>query len=232
MKQRNRFKRYQKTVKIAAAIVWMAAAGFLYSCNSGKNNAILLSESEEAEHGLKTETEALAADQASEKLQRQAETPAEENNYCYVHICGEVESPGVYRMEEGSRVYQAVESAGGYTSQAAIGYLNLAQPVTDGMKLVVPGVDELERDELYGLASSAGDTKAGEMKEPQAFAKVNINTATKEQLMVLKGIGESRAEDIIRYREEHGVFEKVEDIMKVSGIKEAAFLKIKDDITV
>jgi len=63
-------------------------------------------------------------------------------------------------------------------------------------------------------------------------AKVNLNTAGKEQLMTLTGIGESRAEDIIRYRQEHGPFERIEDIMNVSGIKEGAFQKIKDSITV
>ena len=85
-------------------------------------------------------------------------------------------------------------------------------------------------------AQSAGAWKAdeggsGQQKETVS-EKVNINTATKDQLMTLTGIGEVRAEDIIAYRQEHGPFRQIEDIMQVSGIKEAAFAKIKDDITV
>lgn len=155
----------------------------------------------------------------------------------YVHVCGEVAVPGVYEMPAGSRVYEAVELAGGCTENGAADYLNMAQEVTDGMKIQVPDKEEAERllESQPGLGAGisggasgafAGAGQAGEQ------AKVNINTASREELMTLTGIGEARAEDIIRYREEHGGFKKIEDIMKVSGIKEAAFQKIKDSITV
>ncbi|MEG0215936.1 MAG: helix-hairpin-helix domain-containing protein, partial [Hungatella sp.] len=138
----------------------------------------------------------------------------------YVHICGEVVSPGVYEIEAGSRVFQVVERAGGFTGEAANGYLNLAEMIRDGMKIAVPSVTELEKNAVYG--ESAGD----EAK------KVNLNTATKEELMTLKGVGEAKAEDILRYREDHGGFQSIEEIMEISGIKDAAFQKIKDDIIV
>lgn len=139
---------------------------------------------------------------------------------CYVHICGEVVSPGVYELSEESRVFQAVEMAGGFTENAAAESLNMAERIRDGMKIIV-----LSREE----AQSANVSPAA---SPQGRSQVNLNTAAKEELMTLRGIGESRAEDIIRYRDSHGGFKKIEDIMKVSGIKDAAFQKIKDDITV
>lgn len=135
---------------------------------------------------------------------------------CYVHICGEVVSPGVYELEEGSRVFQAVEQAGGLTEQAAADSLNMAESVRDGMKILVPNREEV-KDQFK---------KVGENHQ------VNINTAGKEELMTLKGIGESKAQDIIRFRETRGSFQSIEEIKKISGIKEAAFQKIKDDITV
>ena len=139
---------------------------------------------------------------------------------CYVHICGEVVSPGVYELPEESRVFQAVEKAGGFTPDAAAESLNMAERIRDGMKIVV-----LSREEARLAKENPADFSQGK-------SQVNLNTAAKEELMTLKGIGESRAEDIIRYRDSHGGFKRIEDIMKVSGIKDAAFQKIKDDITV
>lgn len=142
---------------------------------------------------------------------------------CYVHVCGEVMNPGVYEMEAGSRVFQALEKAGGFTQEASDEYLNMAEIIQDGMKLQVPSKQEVEAGTVPkpSIAGGAGQP-----------AKVNINIAGKEQLMTLRGVGESRAEDIIRYREEHGSFGSIEEIMEVSGIKDAAFQKIKEDITV
>lgn len=148
---------------------------------------------------------------------------------CYVHICGAVVNPGVYGLEEGQRIYHVVEKAGGYTQEAAADYLNLAALVGDGMKLIVPTREELlskSEESLYGTASLPEEADAGKS------GKINLNTATKEALMGLSGIGEAKAGDIIRYREEHGGFRKIEDIMKIPGIKEAAFQKIKDKVTV
>ena len=186
------------------------------------------------------------ASETSEVLQ----TPVSESTTaagCYVHICGEVLLPGVYEMEEGSRIFQVVERAGGFTERAAQQYLNMAQIVSDGMKIVVPDGKSMEGAERYGIDSASGSgsmgggvmvpgmAAAGSGSEPGGSAakeKVNLNTATREELMTLKGIGEAKADDIIAYRESHGGFQKIEDIKKISGIKNAAFEKIKDDITV
>lgn len=144
-----------------------------------------------------------------------------------VHVCGEVANPGIYELPAGSRIYEAVKAAGGFTENAEEESVNLASPIEDGVQIRIYSKDEAETL-AAGAAPFDGFEASGEGKEPV----VNLNTATKEELMTLSGIGESRAEDIIRYREENGGFQNIEDIMKVSGIKDAAFQKIKDRITV
>lgn len=148
-----------------------------------------------------------------------------EERVIYVHVCGEVKEPGVYRLAEGSRIYEALREAGGVTQEGAADYLNLAAAAEDGMKIQVPSLSQAALWEQEGKAFPGGPDET-------ASARVNLNTAGKEELMTLRGIGQSRAEDIIRYREANGGFERIEDIMNVSGIKEAAFEKIRDDITV
>lgn len=147
----------------------------------------------------------------------------------FVHVCGEVAAPGVYEMKEGSRIYQAVEMAGGLTENAAGDFLNMAGKLEDGMKVQIPDREEAvqwsREAAAYPGISAGADGGA-------VTSKINLNTAVKEQLMTLKGIGEARAEAIIAYRQEYGPFARIEDIMEVPGIKEAAFQKIKEDITV
>jgi competence protein ComEA len=133
-----------------------------------------------------------------------------------VYVCGAVEAPGVYSLTEKDRVVDAITLAGGVTEQAAEEYLNLAAFLQDGQKLYVPTVDEVRLWET----------------EEEKKKLVNINTADVEGLCTLPGIGESKARDIITYREKQGSFEQVEDIMKVPGIKEYLFLKIEDYITI
>ena len=128
---------------------------------------------------------------------------------CYV--CGEVSNPGVYTLEADSRIFQAIEMAGGVTDVADVSHINLAQRITDGMRIYIPSQVE---------------------QTLEIETKVNINTAPKEQLMTLTGIGESKAIAIISYRETKGGFDTIEEIMEIAGIKQAAFDKIKDNITV
>lgn len=147
----------------------------------------------------------------------------------YVYICGEVANPGVYELSEDSRIYEAVDAAGGFTENAARESINLASKVSDGMQITIYNKEEAAS--LPAGGTSAGKN-SGQDQMLGSSSLVNLNTATKEELMTLKGIGESKAEDIIRYREKSGGFKKIEDIMKISGIKEAGFQKIKDSITV
>ena len=136
----------------------------------------------------------------------------------YVYVCGAVRTPGVVEVPEGSRAAEALELAGGMTTEADPFYVNLAEIVTDGQKLYFPTASEAEELEAAGKAAEEG--------------LVNINTASAEELCTLPGIGASRAADIVRYREKNGAFQTKEDIMKVSGIKQNAYDKLCDRITV
>ena len=133
----------------------------------------------------------------------------------YVYICGHVNSPGVVKCQSGMRLYEAVELAGGADDSADMSLVNLAEPVNDGERIYIPSYGEdipVMEEETKGL--------------------INIYKATAEELMTLPGIGSSRAADIVSYRTDNGRFQTIEDIMKVSGIKEAAFNKIRNYICV
>lgn len=146
----------------------------------------------------------------------------------YVDVRGAVADPGVYVLESGSRVFQALEAAGGILPEGAGAYVNQARLLTDGQQVYVPTQEEAKRQEgsAPGLLPDAGAESAG------AGGKVNINTADETQLTTLSGIGPSKAQAIIAYREENGGFSSIEEIMNVQGIKEGTFGKIKDDIAV
>jgi competence protein ComEA len=152
--------------------------------------------------------------------------PIESGNI-YVYICGAVNSPGVYELKAGSRLYEAVDLAGGISEDADERYLNMARVLTDGEQVVVYTVSEAEliKEEE---AAAAIEAKIQEEK----LGLVNINTADIAELSTLSGIGASRAQAIIDYRERNGAFTSIEDIKNVDGIKDGLFSKIKDKITV
>lgn len=136
---------------------------------------------------------------------------------CYVFVCGQVNAPGVYQCAPQTRVYALIEMAGGFAPEADETALNLVETVVDGQKLYVP---------RQGEQGQTAGPEAGQS------VKVNLNTATKEQLMTLPGIGASKAADIIAYRNEHGRFVTEEDLMQVAGIKGASYEKLKAYICV
>jgi len=269
----------KQRIKHLLTVICMLAAGICYSCSGGADQVDLdgralvmdLRQQQEPEETgiqdglISAETEAGEESPEGPGTESAGEPQSwqTESVRFYVHICGEVEHPGVYEMEPGSRIFHAVELAGGFTREAAADYLNMAQETADGMKITVPSKAEIEavRDGSSGKPeeeegtgktgqSAKGNGKAGDsalsgrewiqmpdngtegLSQPGTPQKVNLNTATKEELMTLKGIGEAKAADIIRYREEQGPFQTIEEVMNISGIKEAAFQKIKNDITV
>ena len=145
----------------------------------------------------------------------------------FVDVCGAVNQPGVYEMSSDSRVFQAIEAAGGMTEEASGISVNQAQPLADGQQVYVPTVQEAEEKNLAPAASEmqeSGNSTENEM--------VNLNTADAETLKTLSGIGDSKAQAILAYREEHGAFSSIEEIMQVPGIKESTFSMIKDKIAV
>lgn len=154
--------------------------------------------------------------------QEQEEVRSEEKNpkaedLIWVHVSGQVKTSGVYSFPEGSRVFDAVEAAGGFTDEADRDSVNLAMTLVDEGKVYVASKEE--RQEQSGSAVSSDGV-------------VNVNTATLEDLMTLPGIGEKRAEAILKLREEKGSFQKVEDLLEADGIKDGIFQQIKDFIKV
>lgn len=172
-----------------------------------------------------------------------SDAPAEKASTLVVHICGAVSAPGVYELPAGSRIIDAVEAGGGFLPEADEACCNLAEEIVDGCQIYIMTKTE-------SCADGQTEKKAGIQTSPDSDVQttdrnvqssstpaldsglVNLNTADVAALMTLPGIGESRAKAIISYREQHGAFAKIEDIMKISGIKQAAFSKIKDKITV
>lgn len=172
-----------------------------------------------------------------------SDASSEEAKTLVVHICGAVSAPGVYELPAGSRIIDAVEAGGGFLTEADEACCNLAEEIVDGCQIYIMTKSE-------SCADGQAEKKAGIQTSPDSDMQttdinvrsnsttalenglVNLNTADVAALMTLPGIGESRAKAIISYREQQGAFTKIEDIMKISGIKQAAFSKIKDKITV
>lgn len=143
----------------------------------------------------------------------------------YVYVCGAVENPGVYEIPEGSRLFELIDSAGGMLENADVTSQNLARVVQDGEQIQI-----LTKEETKELKASGVSVVTGNAAQKQKL--VNINTASVQELTTLTGIGESRALAIIAYREENGLFQNIDGIKKVAGIKEGLFEKIKNQITV
>ena len=161
----------------------------------------------------------------------------------YVDVCGAVANPGVFQLAAGSRVFQAIEAAGGYLPEAALTCVNRAGVLTDGQQLYILTQEEMERQgldpaEMAGASDGQMNGSAGTGQntgiaaQAQQDNRININTADETQLTTLTGIGATRAQAIIAYRQENGPFAAIEDIMNVQGIKEGTFAKIKDEIVV
>jgi competence protein ComEA len=161
----------------------------------------------------------------------------------YVDVCGAVANPGVFQLAAGSRVFQAIEAAGGYLPEAVQNCVNRAGVLTDGQQLYILTQEEMERQgldpaEMAGASDGQMNGSAGTGQntgiaaQAQQDNRININTADETQLTTLTGIGATRAQAIIAYRQENGPFAAIEDIMNVQGIKEGTFAKIKDEIVV
>ena len=198
-------------------------------------------DSTESEGISKKKAEITESDQSSAIQQPVSRT-------IYVDVCGAVVNPGVYELSSDSRVFQAIEKAGGYLPGAAASYLNRARSLYDGQQIYVPTQEEVDsqtipltQDETAqdgvvqeGTAQTrtAADNTADGTGSTQAGQRITLNTADVSQLSTLTGVGESKALAIIAYREENGPFTSIEDIMNVPGIKEGTYEKIKDKIAI
>lgn len=195
----------------------------LAACGQKEATAYFASETEQSAvaDGSADEIKSDKHDEKDVEAREMHDSTQKTSTIC-VYICGRVASPGVYELEEGSRICDLVELAGGMLNDASQSFWNLAEVLEDGQMVYVPTEEEADSKLL----------EKSKEQETEGSENVNINTATREELMTLSGIGESKADSIIDYRNENGNFTNTEDIMNVSGIGKAMYNKIKDDITV
>ena len=216
---------------LLSALIMTIAFGF---CGCKKNDATVhfASETEQkavVSSDVNRQKEVSDSKRDSEKgSSAKADLAESDSTEWCVYICGQVANPGVYRIKPGSRICDLVDMAGGMLEDADRNFWNLAEELYDGEMLYFPTTEELKSDLLpeNGCpAADDADTKASD-------GRININSASVEELTTLSGIGESKAKSIVDYRTRNGDFSAIEDITNVSGIGEAMFNKIKDDITV
>ena len=223
-------KKMQKFVMMLFGVLWLVF--FLTGCTPKEEESMMLLSLEEVE--AESDAAVTEPDPANEE-------PAAPE-LLYVHVCGAVQNPGVYELPSGSRVYEAVESAGGFAENADEDYVNQAQVVQDGAKIVIPTIPEVaallsgEQTKVsYGIlqedsVNSRGNNVAAEINTDSGL--LNLNTATRSELCALPGIGETKADAIIAYRTKIGVFTSKEQVMEIEGIKDGLYSKIKDKICV
>ena len=232
--------------------------------SAGKNNEKSKADGEigtvDERFGKMSEGSNAGIDESAENLVSNAPSETLVPQKIFVDVCGAVVNPGVYELDEGARIFQAVEAAGGYLPEAAINYLNRARSIGDGQQIYVPTEKEVAENLEHAMAKvpealNDGDNsgnlgleeiQGSSVENPSGTVgrdtgsfgdgvgddtRINLNTADAGQLSTLSGIGQSKAEAIVAYREEHGDFASIEEIMNVEGIKEGTFSKIKDKIS-
>lgn len=240
---------------IVCFLVFMATAS---ACGSSEDKLLseLRGEERVSVDSVSEAVESGDADEAPDGMTQENGAGGEEtgdgyrNQTIYVHVCGAVVKPGVYELPVGSRFYEAVEAAGGLRGEACGDYLNMAAFLADGSRLEIPTSEEIrtkEESEKTGEGETARSyyTLAGEKGGASGVADdsggsgadvsdrlVNVNTADTEELCRLPGVGEGRAKAIIEYRQKQGGFQKIEDIMQVSGIGEKMYARMKEYLTV
>ncbi|MCH4005770.1 MAG: helix-hairpin-helix domain-containing protein [Eubacterium sp.] len=235
LRQLKRWKdQHHKMLIITAAIIFMVAAFAFYVLN-GKSGTI-----PESKAGESTVQE-ISLEGDGSGMQEDAPSKV------FVDIAGAVKKPGVYEVDASARMFEVVDEAGGLTKEADTSLMNLAERVSDGMKIVIPskGTAVSNAADEYSVPGQSGNGGAADGNSAQGGAGansagasgsqnsnlVNINQADLLQLQKINGVGPVTAEAIKAYREEHGLFQKKEDLKKVRGIGDKTFEKIKDQIT-
>ena len=172
--------------------------------------------------------------QNEEEIENEIETNEENKQETItkiaVHITGEVKKEGLIYLQQGSRIADAIKEAGGETKEADLSQINLAYILEDGQKIYIP--NKKEKISEYVTKNSGYNVMEKEENKKGEENKVNINTATQEELDGLPGIGPSIAQRIIEYRNENGKFNKIEDLQNVKGIGDAKYNDIKNNVTV
>ena len=204
---------------IGICILFLAAAGVLF-WRQQSTTAVFSGEPASVQSSFLPDLDNMA-EKNSEKEQPEQDRAVEE---CAVYVSGEVKKPGIYRYFGTARLCDAVKARGGFTKKADRNSVNLARILVDGEQIIVPNRKK---------AKNSSSAVAAESEESsREHALTDINKASLEELMTLPGIGETKAEAIIAYRTEHGPFTKTEDLMKISGIKEGVYNKMKSFIMI
>lgn len=208
----------RKKVTISLFVIFILIFGLITFLGENKNDNVNIIESEQIADESNAEVTAVDS---------QNDAPIEiPPLFVYVDVSGAVQNPGVIALPANSRVNDAIEAAGGLTSNASTKSINRAVILNDGEKIYIPTEDE---EETYipnvsdNIVVQSGNVSDG---------KVNINTANSEELQTLNGVGPSTAQKIIDFREQNGKFQNIEDLMNVSGIGQKTYEKLKTYITV
>ena len=219
----------------AITVLFIMVSGIYYCVSFGESEEAVFVAEEINIEDTRTEEEKEAKEQTGAAFEVNADLEETDKDSIldskqtekkiYVHICGQVNQSGVYCLGEESRIMDVVEMAGGFTEQAARDYVNLAQKLVDGQQIYIPDLEEVKENKVPVNLSNDG-------QESQNTGKININTADKETLMTLLGIGEAKADAIIKYREKNSGFKAIEEIKSIEGIKDGVFNKIEDKIEV
>lgn len=184
------------------------------------------------------ESQNIIEQQNLEIEENKQEESSKETKKIIVHVSGAVQNEGVIELEENSRIADAIEKAGGFREDAYTKDVNLAYKLEDGMKIYIPTMEEKENEKTNVIVESGIETEnnnnsySNTDEGKNTNSKVNINTASKEELDTLPGIGPSTAEKIINYRKENGKFKSIEGIKDVSGIGDSKYENIKDMIEI
>lgn len=228
-------RKMSKKFYIICTIIVTAFILQLFGCSEekeGHGEELVEFKAEEVPEGEDIEKEeAKEKEEAQELIQEADEKETDDPDRICVYVCGRVMNPGVYMLSPGSRIYEAVEMAGGLCEDAAGERLNQASQMEDGQQIYVPSKEEAAQGQggAWGTEGDSMQTSSSGGMEAEN-GKVNLNTASEEQLMTLSGIGKAKASAIIRYREEHGGFQNIEELKEVEGIKDGVFNKVKDQI--
>lgn len=244
---REWWEKYRRIAWIGGAVLFIGSSLWLYQAQSpvqsdeSSSLPLLPPAYASEDDGISAASQPDAPDRSGEEpvppasgsgkqAQQQAAPPA-----LYVDVKGSVQQPGLYRLEAGMRVADAIAKAGGTKPDADLEQINLAAPLTDGTAIVIPGKGAPQSTAApnppIGL-SSAAYTVGGSGSRSSDAGSVNINTASREQLMTLPGIGEARANAILQYREEKGGFRSLDELKEIQGIGEKMFERIKDRIQI
>lgn len=219
-------------ITAAICVIFIVFSGILYlKQGTGGTDASFINEAGSAMETADAGSGVLQEEEAGDRQEAEdsSSTQAAANGIA-VYICGAVKHPGVYSLPDGQRICDAVDAAGGFRKSAARSAINLAKVLSDGEQVVVPTKKQAVSYKDNGTGNTGSGVDAASAKAGAA-GLVNINTASREELMSLPGIGESKADAVIEYRLSDS-FKNIMDIKNVNGIKDGVFNQIKHLITV